>query len=211
MHIPDGVLKAEVWVPLAGASVVSVGIAAHAANKRLEDESIPLVGLMGAFVFALQMLNFPLAAGISDHIVGAGLLAIVFGPSIAVLCMAAIVTIQALLFGDGGIAALGANVFNMAVLSTLTAYLIYKALSRWLPHIAVVVATVVGVLAGSTGAAVWVMLSQPYGGKFFAAMTLTHLVSGAVEAAVTLAVVEALRAARLVESPRMEVAHVQDN
>jgi len=198
MHIPDGVLKGEVWAPLAAVSLVAVGIAARSAGKKLEGESIPLVGLMGAFVFALQMLNFPVAAGISDHIVGGALLAVVFGPSIAILCMTAIVTIQALVFGDGGIAALGANVFNMAILSTLAAYAIYRALSKALPKASVVVATIAGVLAGATGAALWVILSQPYGVKFFGAMILTHLVSGAVEAVVTLAVVQYLRTANLI-------------
>jgi len=153
---------------------------------------------MGAFVFALQMVNFPIAAGVSDHVVGAGLLAVVFGPGVAVLCMAAVVTIQALVFGDGGIAALGANVVDMAVLSTLTAWAVYVALKIRFPNGAVFAATVLGVLAGAGGAAAWVMLSQPYGGKFLAAMMVTHLVSGLVEAAVTLAVVKALRAARLV-------------
>jgi cobalt/nickel transport system permease protein len=204
MHIPDGILSPQVWVPLAAAGGGAVLVAARAARRRLAEESVPLVGLMGAFVFALQMVNFPIAAGVSDHIVGAGLLAVVFGPSVAMLCMAAVVTIQALVFGDGGIAALGANVVNMAVLSTLTAWTIHRALNPLLPNAAVVTATVLGVLAGTAGAAAWVMLSQPYGGKFLGAMMVTHFVSGLVEAAVTLAVVKALRASGLVPGVRGE-------
>lgn len=192
MHIPDGILAPAVWAPLAGVSAVGVAAAARAAKSKLESESVALVGVMGAFVFALQMLNFPIAGGISDHIVGGALLAIVFGPGIAVLSMTAIVTIQALVFQDGGIAALGANVFNMAILSVLVSYGVYKLFAGRLTTVAVLLATFVGVLAGATGAAVWVMLSQPYGTKFFLAMVLTHAVSGAVEAVVTLAVIKAL-------------------
>ncbi|MBM4355462.1 MAG: hypothetical protein FJ109_17020 [Deltaproteobacteria bacterium] len=206
MHIPDGILSTHVWVPLAAGGVGAVALAARAARKRLAEESVPLIGLMGAFVFALQMLNFPIAAGVSDHVVGAGLLAVIFGPSVAMLCMAAVVTIQALVFGDGGIAALGANVVNMAVLSTLTAWAVYHALKERLPNVAVVAATLLGVLAGAGGAAAWVMLSQPYGAKFLGAMVLTHFVSGMVEAAVTLAVVKTLRAAGLVPGVAKEVA-----
>jgi cobalt/nickel transport system permease protein len=146
------------------------------------------------------MVNFPIAAGVSDHIVGAGLLAVVFGPSLAVLCMAAVVCIQALVFGDGGIAALGANVVNMAVLSTLTAWAVHRALRRLVPSAAIFLAALLGVLAGAAGAAAWVMLSQPYGLKFLGLMLLTHLASGVVEAVVTLSVVKALQATGLVRA-----------
>ncbi len=206
MHIPDGILAPHVWVPLAATGAGAVAVSARAARKRLAEESVPLVGLMGAFVFALQMVNFPIAAGVSDHVVGAGLLAVTFGPGIAVLCMAAVVTIQALVFGDGGIAALGANVVNMAVLSTLTAWAVHQALRPAFPNLAVAVSTVLGVLVGAGGAAAWVMLSQPYGAKFLGAMMVTHLVSGLVEAAVTLAVVKALRASGLVPGDARVVA-----
>jgi len=197
MHIPDGVLEPGVWAPLAVASGLAVAAAARAARRRLEDESIPLVGVMGAFVFALQMLNFPLAAGVSGHIVGAGILAIVLGPSVAVLSMTAIVTIQCLVFADGGVSALGANVFDMAILSTFAAYGTYRLLRRVLPTAAIVIGSMTGVLAGASGAALWVMLSKPYGAKFFAVMLGTHFLSGVIEAIVTVAVVRALQSAGL--------------
>ena len=200
MHIPDGVLTSQVWAPLAVVSAAAVSISARAARRRLADASIPFVGVVGAFVFALQMLNFPLVAvgaaatgGISDHIVGAGLLAIAFGPSIAILSMSAIVLIQCA-FGDGGIAALGANIFDMGVLSTLTAYFVYATMKKRLPTAGAVAGTFAGVMAGAAGAAIWVMLSQPYGEKFFLAMLATHAASGAVEAAVTVAVLRTLAA-----------------
>ena len=208
MHIPDGVLRPEVLIATGAVSVAAVGVAAARARARLEDESIPLVGLLGAFVFALQMINFPIAFGVSDHIVGAGLLAIVFGPAIAVVAMAAIVTLQALLFGDGGVAALGANVLNMAVVSVLTAWVIHRALARTAPRSAVIVATLAGALAGALGATAEVMLSQPYGAKFLAAMALTHMASGLVEAVATLAVVKALAGAGLVRFAGSEAGRV---
>lgn len=194
MHLPDGVLTPQVWLPLAGAGAVAVGLAARAERARFEEQSVPLVGLMGAFVFALQMLNFPVAGGVSDHVVGAGLLAVVFGPALAVLCMAAVVTLQALLFGDGGVTVLGANVIDMAVLSTLVAWAVHRALATLNRSLAVLAGTLLGVLAGAAGATLWVVLSQPYGAKFVAVMLATHLVSGLVEAAATLAIVRALQA-----------------
>jgi cobalt/nickel transport system permease protein len=197
MHISDGILEPAVWAPLAGASVVAVGIAARAAKKRFEDESIALVGVMGAFVFALQMVNFQLAPGVSDHVVGAAILAIVFGVPIAVLAMAAIVTIQAFVFADGGIAALGANVFDMAVISPVVTYVVYKALAGRSRRLAATAATVAGVLAGAAGAAAWVIASGKYGAKFFGMMLILHLASGVIEAIVTVAVLEYLAKARV--------------
>lgn len=209
MHIPDGFLSTRVWVPLAGASAVTVAVAARKAGHRLEDESIPLVGLLGAFVFALQMINFPVAllapgVSVSDHIVGAGLLAIVFGPSIAILCMTAILAIQALVFADGGITALGANAFNMAIISVCTAWAIHRSLSKLMPNGAVAIATFAGVLLASTAAAVELILSLPFGAKFFTAMTGLHLISGVVEAMITVAVVKTLRSVQLIGKPVLE-------
>jgi len=199
MHISDGVLKPEVWIPLAAVSAAAVGIAARAAKKRFDDENIAVVGVMGAYVFALQMLNFPIGREVSDHIVGAALLAIVFGPGIALLAMAAIVTIQALVFVDGGVTALGANVFDMGILSTVAAYALYRALKGAWPNAAVVVATMGAVLAGAAGAAIWVILSGMYGVKFFGLMMGLHTLSGIVEAIVTLATVKALQKAGLMK------------
>jgi len=110
--------------------------------------------------------------------------------------MAAILVIQCFLYGDGGVTALGANVFDMAIVSPLVAWGIFKALGGRAPA-AVVAATLGGVLAGALGASVWVMLSQPYGVKFLTVMMLTHAVSGAAEAAVTVAAVSTLRGVRL--------------
>jgi cobalt/nickel transport system permease protein len=115
MHIPDGYLSPAVLGTLGAASLAGVSVAARRASQSLEESRVPLMGMAGAFVFAAQMINFPVAAGASGHLLGAGLLAITLGTAPAVVVMTAILAIQALLFQDGGVLALGANVFNMAL------------------------------------------------------------------------------------------------
>ena len=126
MHIPDGFLTPPVWLTL---DAISAPAIAWAARRRPDAESasgprqIPLLGVMGAFVFAAQMVNFPVAFGASGHLLGGTLLAVVLGPSAAALTLSAIVVLQALLFQDGGVLALGANIFNMSFLGVLAGYL----------------------------------------------------------------------------------------
>ncbi|HTE63726.1 MAG TPA: energy-coupling factor ABC transporter permease [Solirubrobacteraceae bacterium] len=119
MHIPDGFLSPEV---AASTAVVSAGVLAcslRRADAALDDRRVPLVGVTGAFIFAAQMLNFPVAGGTSGHLLGAALAAILLGPWVACLVMAVVLTTQAFLFADGGITALGANILNMGVLGAL--------------------------------------------------------------------------------------------
>lgn len=115
MHIPDGYLSPAVLGVLGAASLAGAGVAARRASQSLEESRVPLMGMAGAFVFAAQMINFPVAAGASGHLLGGALLAITLGTAPAVVVMTAILAIQALLFQDGGVLALGANVFNMAL------------------------------------------------------------------------------------------------
>lgn len=133
MHIPDGFLTTPVWASLAAISLPSAGAFARRAQSGLEDGRVPLMGVMGAFVFAAQMINFPVGVGASGHLVGSALLAATLGPAAAVVVMTAILTIQALIFQDGGLLALGANVFNMALAGVLAGYWPYRVLSgtRW--------------------------------------------------------------------------------
>ncbi len=126
MHIPDGFLSAPVWAALDVAAVPAVGILARRTHASIDDRRIPLLGVLGAFVFAAQMINFPVAAGTSSHLVGGTLLAIALGPSSAAIVMVAIIAIQAFVFQDGGILALGANVFNMAIAGVFAGYLPYR-------------------------------------------------------------------------------------
>lgn len=125
MHIPDGFLSTPVWAAAGAVSLPSIALLARQANPQAEHHRIPLMGVMGAFVFAAQMINFPVGAGTSGHIVGAALLAVTLGPAAACIVMTAILAVQALLFQDGGVLALGANVFNMALAGVFAGYLPY--------------------------------------------------------------------------------------
>lgn len=130
MHIPDGFLSTPVWGAFDVLAVPSFGILARRARKQSDDRAIPLMGVMGAFIFAAQMINFPVGPGTSGHLVGGTLLAITLGPATATIVMTAILAIQALVFQDGGILALGANVFNMAIIGVLAGYAPYRLIKN---------------------------------------------------------------------------------
>jgi cobalt/nickel transport system permease protein len=132
MHIPDGFLSAGVCVATAVGSGASVALMARRAQAETEESRAPLLGVMGAFVFAAQMINFPVGAGTTGHLLGGVLLAIILGPASAVVVMTAILAVQALIFQDGGVLALGANIFNMAVVGVLVGYLPFRLLTRTL-------------------------------------------------------------------------------
>src|SRR5215469_16314232 len=132
MHIPDGFLSPPVWATLDVLGVPAVAWTAGRAQRDAEDRKNPLMGVMGGFVFAAQMINFPIPLGTSGHLVGGALLTIVLGPAAASVVMTAILAVQALVFQDGGIMALGANVMNMALGGVLAAYVPYRMWgSRW--------------------------------------------------------------------------------
>jgi cobalt/nickel transport system permease protein len=123
MHIPDGFLTPPVWATLDVAGVASVSLLARKAKAELDESRIPLLGVMGAFVFAAQMINFPVGLGTSGHLVGGALLAYILGPGPAAMVMTAILSIQALVFQDGGVLALGPNILNMAFAGVFAGYL----------------------------------------------------------------------------------------
>src|SRR5258708_9713577 len=114
MHIPDGFLSTQVWATMDAVAVPAVGYFARRAQTAAEESRIPLFGVLGAFVFAAQMINFPVGIGTSGHLVGGALLAFTLGAAPATIVMTAIIAIQAFVFQDGGVLALGANIFNMA-------------------------------------------------------------------------------------------------
>ena len=128
MHIPDGFLSTGVYAATGAASSVGVLWMARRAQAEMEESRAPLLGVMGAFVFAAQMINFPVGAGSTGHLLGGALLAFTLGPASAVVTMTAILAVQALVFQDGGVLALTANVFNMALAGTLAAYIPYRLL-----------------------------------------------------------------------------------
>jgi cobalt/nickel transport system permease protein len=123
MHIPDGFLSIPVWVTLDAVALPSIAYLARRAQREFDHHKIPLMGVMGAFVFAAQLINFPVGAGTSAHLVGGALLAVTLGPAAASIVMTAILATQALVFQDGGLLALGANIFNMAIAGVLAGYL----------------------------------------------------------------------------------------
>jgi cobalt/nickel transport system permease protein len=128
LHIPDGFLSTPVAIAGYVGMIGAVAVAVRMTDRRLGEQAVPLMGVMGAFIFAAQMINFPVAGGTSGHLLGGALAAICLGPWAAILVMTAVVGLQALIFQDGGLVALGANVFNMGVLTALTGFVVYSAL-----------------------------------------------------------------------------------
>lgn len=133
MHIPDGFLDAKTAIATGVFSVTGLGAALRQAGKHLQSRKIPLIGLSAAFIFVAQMLNFPVASGTSGHLLGSTFAAVLLGPSAAIIVMSSVLIVQSLIFADGGILALGANIFNMAIVAPLCGYGIYRAL-RLLLH-----------------------------------------------------------------------------
>ncbi len=127
LHIPDGFLSLVISLIFWAITAVTVGIAISRANKTLGEKQIPLMGVMAAFIFAAQMLNFPVAGGTSGHFLGGALAAIVLGPWAAILVMTAVIAVQGLLFQDGGLLVMGANIFNMGILTAVIGYGLYRA------------------------------------------------------------------------------------
>src|SRR5512143_2804414 len=127
MHVPDGFLSLMIsafcWV----ITIVLDGIAISRTNKSLGERQVPLMGIMAAFIFAAQMINFPVAGGTSGHLLGGALAAITLGPSAAMLVMSSVIAVQGLLFQDGGLLVMGANILNMGLLTAIVGYGIYRA------------------------------------------------------------------------------------
>jgi len=126
LHIPDGFLNLVTSLVFWAATIIMVSFAISITNKSLQDRQIPLMGIMAAFIFAAQMLNFPVAGGTSGHFLGGTLAAIVLGPWPGILVMTAVVAVQGLLFQDGGLLVMGANIFNMGILTTVIGFGLYR-------------------------------------------------------------------------------------
>lgn len=130
MHLGDGLLDGHTSALFGVLAIVAVGFAALRVRGELDDRIAPLAGLVAAFVFAAQMINFPILPGVSGHLIGGALAAILLGPWAGALCLSIVLTVQAVVFADGGLTALGANVVNMAVIGTAVGYLAALALTR---------------------------------------------------------------------------------
>lgn len=135
MHIPDGFLTPGVALATGGLGAAGLGVALRHAGRNMERRRVPLLGLTAAFVFAAQMLNFPVAGGTSGHLVGAVLAATLLGPSGGVIVMSTVLIVQCLMFADGGITALGANLVNMALVGAVGGYAIVAGVRRVVPGV----------------------------------------------------------------------------
>jgi cobalt/nickel transport system permease protein len=157
MHIANGIVDARTSAAFAVVSLVALGFCVMRGRADLDDRLAPMAGLVAAFIFAVQMLNFQVLPGVSGHLLGGALAAVLAGPWVGALCVATVLIVQCLLFADGGLTALGLNVFNMAILGTAAGYLVVAGLLRLLPKTAGGVATtafiasVVSVVAASQG------------------------------------------------------------
>jgi cobalamin biosynthesis protein CbiM len=130
MHIPDGFIDGKTAAVTAVISAAGVGFALRQVRRELPPRRVPLLGLAAAFLFAAQMVNFPVAGGTSGHLVGGTLVAALLGPSAAVVVVTTVLIVQCFLFQDGGVMALGANIFNMAIVNSVIGYVIYRVVCQ---------------------------------------------------------------------------------
>jgi cobalt/nickel transport system permease protein len=203
MHIPDGFLSAEVAGTCAVPAIAAVGYGLRRASAELDERRVPLLGVTAAFVFAAQMLNFPVAGGTSGHFLGAALAAILLGPWLAGVVLSVVLIVQAFVFADGGITALGANLLNMGVIGALVVGGLMLGARRVLPQTRAVTLAVAGagawlaVVGGSVACAFELAISGTVPlGTVLPAMLGVHAVIGVGEAVITVAAVGAVLSTR---------------
>jgi len=192
MHIPDGFLTPPVWLTFDAISAPVIGwIARRSKRSAPETSRLPLVGVMGAFVFAAQMINFPVGLGASGHLLGGALLAILLGPAAAILIMTAVLVLQAFLFQDGGVLVLGANVFNMAIVGVAAGCLPIRLWGR--STISIFVAGALSVLASAALVLGELSLSGvPITGRPLSIAIALFAITAALEGGITVAAVRAI-------------------
>jgi cobalt/nickel transport system permease protein len=157
MHIANGIVNGPVSAFFALVAFLALAFCVLRGRADLDDRLAPMAGLVAAFIFAVQMLNFPILAGVSGHLLGGTLAAMLVGPWVGALCVSTVLIIQCLLFADGGLTAIGLNIANMALIGTAAAYLVIALLLRVLPKtpaglaVTAFVASVVSVVVASQG------------------------------------------------------------
>ncbi len=191
LHIPDGFLNFFVSLVCWGITVLVLAVAISRTNKSLGERQIPLMGIMAAFIFAAQMINFPVAGGTSGHLLGGTLAAIMLGPWAAMLVMTAVIAVQGLLFQDGGLLVMGANILNMGILTVAIGYGLYRGVfgaSRSVKLVTAGFAAWLSVMAGAFATAMELWLSGTSNLQTVTlAMLGVHAVIGLGEALITVA------------------------
>ena len=190
MHIPDGFLATSTWIPAWIVAAGGIGYSLRKTARVVKDRIIPLIGTMAAFIFAAQMLNFPVMGGTSGHLLGGVLAAVMLGPYAGAVTISVVLIVQCLIFQDGGLTALGANILNMALIGTVGGYYIYSGLrkivgvERFL--LAVVLASWFSVVLASCACAIELAISgtSPLG-IALPAMAGVHALIGIGEAIIT--------------------------
>ncbi|HEX5594856.1 MAG TPA: energy-coupling factor ABC transporter permease [Micromonosporaceae bacterium] len=190
LHIQNGVLDGPVSIGFALVALAAFAGCVVLGRRDLDDRLAPMAGLVAAFIFAVQMLNFPVLPGVSGHLVGGALAALLVGPWVGALCVTVVVIVQALVFADGGVSALGPNITNMALVGTAAAYVLIAALLRVLPRtptglaVTAFVASVVSTVAAAVGFVLQYALGGTTAleaislGQVAAAMAGSHLLIG---------------------------------
>jgi cobalt/nickel transport system permease protein len=194
MHAPDGFLSLPIAAVMWIVTIVVIVVAVRKTNKTFDERAIPLMGVTAAFIFAAQMFNFQVVGGTSGHLLGGVLAAVLLGPWAGTLVMVAVIAVQGLVFQDGGLVVMGANIFNMGIVGTLGGYAIYRALCGILGGEtraripAAGIAAWLSVVAGSTAMAIELGLSGTTDmAVALAAMVGIHVLIGVGEALVTMA------------------------
>lgn len=203
LHIPDGFLSLMVSIVCWVAAALTLAAAISRTNRSLGERQIPLMGVMAAFIFAAQMINFPVAGGTSGHLIGGMLAAVLLGPWAAVLVMTSVVAVQALLFQDGGLLVLGFNIFNMGIVSVFVGYAAYDWIRRALNNTrtAQLVGAAAGAWLGVLAAAIAASLELAVSGTsplevVLPAMVGVHILIGIGEALITVAAVAFIQQTR---------------
>jgi len=205
VHVPDGFLDAPTSVGTAVVAATGVALALRGARRELDDRTAPLAGLVAAFIFATQMLTFPVGAGTSGHLLGGALAAVLVGPCTATLCITVVLLVQGLLFADGGLTALGTNITLMGLVGVWVGWLAFRLAQRALPRRvgSVVPAAAVGALVSVPTAALAFVGLYAMGGQapvqlstLAAAMVGWHTLIGVGEAVITALAVSSVVAVR---------------
>lgn len=205
MHVPDGFLDAPTSIATGAAAATVLGVALRKARRELDDRSAPMVGLVATFVFAAQMVNFPVGLGTSGHLLGGALAAVLVGPWSGLLAVSVVLVVQALLLADGGITALGTNITLLAVVGVVVGWFVFRGLQMVAPKRLglVPVLAAIGALVSVLAAAVVFVGLYAVGGTapipiqgLMAAMLGWHALIGVGEAVITGLVVASVVAVR---------------